>query len=44
MTTGATAAACALAIKRAGAKRVELMTLARADRRLMSGALTPEAS
>ncbi len=38
MTTGATAAACALALKRAGAKRVELLTLARADRRLSSPA------
>jgi len=34
MTTGATAAACALALKRAGAKAVVLLTLARVDRRL----------
>ena len=34
MTTGSTAAACALALKRAGAARVSLLTLARADRRL----------
>jgi len=35
MTTGATAAACALALKRAGAARVALLTLAHADRRFM---------
>jgi len=34
MTTGATARACALALKRAGAKSVTLLTLARVDRRL----------
>jgi ComF family protein len=34
MTTGATAAACALALKRAGAARVVLLTVARADRRI----------
>ncbi len=34
MTTGATASACALALKRAGAKSVTLLTLARVDRRL----------
>lgn len=34
MTTGATASACALALKRAGAKQVTLLTLARVDRRL----------
>jgi ComF family protein len=34
MTTGATATACALALKRAGAARVALLTVARADRRL----------
>jgi ComF family protein len=34
MTTGATAAACAAALKRAGAKRVALLTVARVDRRL----------
>jgi ComF family protein len=34
MTTGSTAASCALALKRAGAKRVALLTVARVDRRL----------
>jgi len=34
MTTGSTAAACALALKRAGAKRVVLATVARVDRRI----------
>ena len=34
MTTGATASACALALKRAGASRVTLLTLARVDRRI----------
>ena len=34
MTTGATAASCARALKLAGASRVTLLTLARADRRL----------
>jgi ComF family protein len=34
MTTGSTATACALALKRAGAKRVALLTVARVDRRL----------
>ena len=34
MTTGATAAACASALKRAGARSVTLLTLARVDRRL----------
>lgn len=34
MTTGATAASCARALKLAGAGRVTLLTLARADRRL----------
>ena len=34
MTTGSTAAACASALKRAGAARVALLTLARVDRRL----------
>ena len=33
MTTGATAAACALALKQGGARRVCLLTLARVDRR-----------
>jgi len=35
MTTGATAASCARALKRGGARQVTLLTLARADRRLM---------
>ena len=34
MTTGATAASCARALKLAGAKRVTLLTLARVDRRM----------
>jgi ComF family protein len=34
MTTGATAASCARALKMAGAKRVTLLTLARVDRRM----------
>ena len=36
MTTGATASACAHALKRAGAKSVALLTLARVDRRFVS--------
>jgi ComF family protein len=36
MTTGATASACAMVLKRAGAKSVTLLTLARVDRRLTS--------
>jgi competence protein ComFC len=35
MTTGATASSCARALKRSGARHVTLLTLARADRRLM---------
>lgn len=35
MTTGATAASCARALKRGGARQVTLLTLARADRRLL---------
>jgi competence protein ComFC len=35
VTTGATAASCARALKRGGARQVTLLTLARADRRLM---------
>ena len=35
-TTGATASACAAALKRAGAKHVSLLTLARVDRRPIS--------
>ena len=38
MTTGATASACALALKRAGAKQVTLLALARVDRRLFDPA------
>lgn len=34
MTTGSTAASCAMALKRAGARRVALLTVARVDRRL----------
>ena len=34
MTTGSTAAACALALKGAGAARVALLTVARVDRRM----------
>lgn len=34
MTTGSTGSACAFALKRAGAKSVALLTLARVDRRL----------
>jgi adenine/guanine phosphoribosyltransferase-like PRPP-binding protein len=33
LTTGATAAACARALKRAGAKHVALLAVARTDRR-----------
>ena len=33
LTTGATASACSAVLKRAGAKRVTVLTLARADRR-----------
>ncbi len=36
MTTGSTGAACALALKRAGAQRVALLTVARVDRRIES--------
>jgi len=39
MTTGATASACALALKRAGAKSVTLLALARVDRRIFDSAL-----
>lgn len=38
MTTGATGAACASALKRAGATSVTLLTLARVDRRLVNPA------
>ncbi len=46
MTTGATAAACSLALKRAGAKSVVLLALARVDRRLVepSGQVSREVS
>ena len=36
LTTGATASACASAIRRAGARRVTVITLARVDRRPIS--------
>jgi ComF family protein len=36
MTTGATASACARALKQAGAARVALLTVARVDRRMNS--------
>jgi len=36
MTTGATAGSCAVALKRAGAEHVALLTLARVDRRLVA--------
>lgn len=39
LTTGATAASCARALKRAGADQVTLLTLARADRRPISDPL-----
>ena len=39
MTTGATAAACARALKEAGARHVALLTVARADRRMAAGSL-----
>jgi len=38
MTTGATGSACAAALKRAGAKSVTLLTLARVDRRAVQAA------
>jgi ComF family protein len=44
MTTGATATACALALKRAGAERVALLTVARADRRLPDVHVLPHKS
>jgi predicted amidophosphoribosyltransferase len=44
MTTGATAAACALALKQAGARRVALLTVARVDRRLEGWRLTADHS
>jgi ComF family protein len=42
MTTGSTAAACAAALKRAGATRVALLALARVDRRMDVWNLKPE--
>ena len=44
MTTGATAAACALALKQAGARRVALLTVARVDRRMEGWRLTADHS
>jgi ComF family protein len=45
MTTGSTAAACAQALKRAGASRISLLTVARVDRRMdISGAALRESS
>jgi ComF family protein len=41
MTTGSTAAACALALKRAGAQRVAVLTVARADRRVPGPRVEP---
>jgi ComF family protein len=41
MTTGATATACAQALKKAGAVRVALLTVARADRRLPDARVVP---
>jgi ComF family protein len=38
MTTGSTGTACALALKRAGAQRVALLTIARVDRRMSAPA------
>jgi len=43
MTTGATASACARALRRAGASYVAVLTLARADRRFASPAASVEA-
>jgi predicted amidophosphoribosyltransferase len=40
MTTGATAASCALALKQGGARRVALLTVARVDRRMEGWRLT----
>lgn len=42
-TTGATASACAAALKRAGAARVSVLALARTDRRLIHGPLAAAA-
>jgi ComF family protein len=43
MTTGSTAAACAAALKRAGAERVTLATVARVDRRMDAAAAYADA-
>jgi len=40
LTTGATAASCARALRKAGAREVTLLTLARADRRIDFNSLT----
>jgi ComF family protein len=42
MTTGATAASCAAALKQAGARRVSLLTVARVDRRMEAWRLTAD--
>ncbi|MGD0776547.1 MAG: ComF family protein [Candidatus Solibacter sp.] len=42
MTTGATAGACASALKQAGARRVALLTVARVDRRMEGWRLTAD--
>jgi ComF family protein len=42
MTTGATATACSLALKKAGARRVALLTVARVDRRMEGWRLTAD--
>jgi ComF family protein len=43
-TTGATASACAAALKRAGARSVVLLTLARVDRRWAEAPISPKTS
>jgi ComF family protein len=42
LTTGATAGACARALKRAGATHVAVLTVARADRRFIHAVLEPK--
>ncbi len=42
LTTGSTAAACALALKKGGARRVGVLTLARVDRRSDVGMAAPD--
>jgi competence protein ComFC len=42
MTTGATAASCAAALKQAGARSVSLLTVARVDRRMEAWRLTAD--